>query len=118
MCWLPVYTFKIYINIYTFNCDVLNSLGESILLDIMFHAPMGRFQNNLFLLPIFPPSSHSMSCFHPIGLWSLMRHFYHPKRPVENVALTTKGLQERKHNIEWNDVGKIGNKNKQFHWKG
>ena len=38
----------------------------------------------------------------------------HPKRPVENVALRTKGLQERQHNIEWEDGGKIGNKNKSF----
>ena len=35
-----------------------------------------------------------------------------PTRIVENVTLTTKGLQERKHNIEWDDGGKIGNKNK------
>ena len=33
-------------------------------------------------------------------------------RPVENVTLTTKGLQERKHNIKWDDSGKIDNKNK------
>ena len=39
-----------------------------------------------------------------------MRHFQHPTRPVENVALTTNGLQERKHNIE--NGGEIGNKNK------
>ena len=36
----------------------------------------------------------------------------HPTRSVENVALTMKGLQERKHNIEWDDGGNIGNKNK------
>jgi hypothetical protein len=35
----------------------------------------------------------------------------HPTRPVENVALTTKGLQERK-TIEWDNGGKIRNKNK------
>ena len=34
------------------------------------------------------------------------------RRPAENVALTAKGLQEGKHNIEWDDGGKIGNKNK------
>ena len=33
-----------------------------------------------------------------------------PTRVVENVVLTTKGLQERKHNIEWDYGGKIGNK--------
>ena len=36
----------------------------------------------------------------------------HPTRPVDNVALTIKGLQERKQNIERDDGGKIGNKNK------
>ena len=35
----------------------------------------------------------------------------YPTRPVENDVLTTKGLQERKTTTEWNDVGKIGNKN-------
>ena len=35
-----------------------------------------------------------------------------PPRPVENVTLTTKGLQEIKTTIEWNEGGKIGNKNK------
>jgi hypothetical protein len=34
-----------------------------------------------------------------------------PTRPVENVALTTKGLQERKHNIKWDDGAKIGKSN-------
>ena len=33
-------------------------------------------------------------------------------RPVENVALTTKVLQERKTTIEWDDRGKMSNKNK------
>jgi hypothetical protein len=34
----------------------------------------------------------------------------HPTIPVENVALTMKGLQENKHNIEWDNGGKIDNK--------
>jgi hypothetical protein len=29
-----------------------------------------------------------------------------PRRPVENVVLTTKGLQDRKTNIRWKDGGK------------
>ena len=37
----------------------------------------------LFLLPIFPPSSHSIV-------------LQHPTRPVDNVVIATKGLQERK----------------------
>ena len=36
----------------------------------------------------------------------------HPTKPFENVVLTTKGLQDRKTTIEWDDGGKIGNKNK------
>ena len=34
-----------------------------------------------------------------------------PTRPLENVALTTKDLQERKTIIEWDNGGKMGNKN-------
>ena len=49
--------------------------------------------------------------FFPVGLSSLMK-IQHPTSPIENAALTTKGLQERKHNIVWDDGGKIGNKNK------
>jgi len=30
-----------------------------------------------------------------------------PTRPVENVLLTTKGLQERNTNVGWHDCGKI-----------
>ena len=36
----------------------------------------------------------------------------HPTRPVENVAVITKGLQERKHNHWMGRRWKIGNKNK------
>ena len=61
----------------------------AILLNIVFYAPMGRFQLELFIF---------------IALFS--EETSNPTRPVINVALTTKGLQERKHNIEWNDGGK------------
>ena len=37
-------------------------------------------------------------------------------KPVENVALTTKGLQQRNRTCEWDDGGKIGNTNKWFHY--
>ena len=40
-----------------------------------------------------------------------LKKLQHPTSPVENVALTSEGLQERKLNIEWEDGGKIGNKN-------
>ena len=36
----------------------------------------------------------------------------HPTRPIENVAITTKGLRKENTTIEWNDGGKIGNQNK------
>ena len=68
-------------------------------------------RNNLFLLPIFPPSSHpSIVCFFPVGISLLIQHFQQvlwvlkcllsqktertstPTRPVENVVLTMKGL--------------------------
>ena len=77
-------------------------------------------QINLFLLPIFLPSSHSIVMFFfPVGFSSLKRHSQQAllgaevssvsepaSRPVENVVLTTKGLQERKNSIEWDDGGK------------
>ena len=41
-----------------------------------------------------------------------MRKFLEETTPVQNVVLTTKGLQERKTTIEWDDGRKISNKNK------
>ena len=100
----------------------------------MFHALMGRFQLKLFILiTYFSTVVPLTSCvFFPIGLSSLKRHFQqvlkgvevssvssqeteetlNPTRPVENVALTTKGLQEENITSEWDDGGKIYNKNK------
>ena len=65
----------------------------------MFNALMGRFHLELFILITYfsivvPLNSY---VFFPVGLLSLMRHFQ----------------QARKENtIEWDDGGKIGNKNK------
>ena len=62
---------------------------------------------------------HPIQCcvFFPVGLSSLcdisnrrQKKLKQPTRPVENVILTTKDLQERKHNIEWDDGRKIGYK--------
>ena len=70
-------------------------------------------RNNLFLLPIFPPSSHSIVVFFfPAGLSLLSQNSQQVLLGVENVVITTKGLQERKTTIEWDDGGKIGKKNK------
>jgi len=61
----------------------------TILLNMMFFAPMGRFQLELIYL-YFPPSSHL--------------------RPVDNVVITTKGLQDR--NIHILDGTTVENKDK------
>ena len=69
---------------------------------------MGRFQLELVHL-YFPPSFHlTVDCFCPVGLSGLLQHFQQvncpsqetevtstPTRPVENVVITTKGLQDR-----------------------
>ena len=119
-----------------------------VLLNIMFHAPMGGFQLELLIfISYFSPSSHSLLCFlscRPfivntalstgfVKCWvsfvswhgqltvgvqitqlqlstaqaRILKKLQHAKRPVENVALTTKDLQERKHNIEWDDGEKL-----------
>ena len=62
----------------------------------MLHAPMGRFQLELicyFTFILHCPSQET-------ELTSK------PTRPVENVVLTTKGLQERNTNVGWDDSGK------------
>ena len=41
---------------------------------------------------------------------SLSCRLQNPTRPVENVALTTKSLQDKNTTIEWDDGGNIGNK--------
>ena len=72
----------------------------------MFHAPIGRFQLELFIfITCFSTVVQFNVVFFPVGLSSLIRHFQqkkklqHPTRPVENDALKTKGLRERKHNL-------------------
>ena len=77
-------------------------------------APMGRFQLELIYL-YFPPSFHlTVGCFCPVGLstgllgvevtsvsWLgqlTVKVTSTPTRPVENVVITTKGLQDRNKN--------------------
>ena len=50
----------------------------------------------------FPPSFHLTVVNQETEVTST------PTRPVENVILTTKGLQERNTNVGWDDGGKIG----------
>ena len=54
-----------------------NEDSLSILLNIVFHAPMGRFQLELiYYFTYFSPSSHSaLVCFFPVGLSFLIQHF-------------------------------------------
>ena len=55
-------------------------MGILLLLNIMFHAPMGRFQLELI---------------YNYTYFSIVVEVSTPTRVVENVVLTTKGLQER-----------------------
>ena len=121
-------------------------LKSCILLNIMFHVLMGRFQLELYYyFTYFSPSSHlALVCFFPVCLSLLIQHFQQvlwvlkfllssglvlnsnyqlpkpgdrrnfnptvncpsqetevsstPTRPVENVVLTTKGIQDRNNN--------------------
>ena len=95
-----------------FACDKL--IKMSILLNIMFHAPMGRFQLEViyYFFTYFStvvPSNFcvSLSCRPFIvnttfstGIVGLLEEGTStPTRPVENVVLTTKGLQDRNNNF-------------------
>jgi hypothetical protein len=74
-----------------------------------FHAPMGRFQLELInYFTYFPPSSHRtlefISCRHFVNTFSTglvgvevssVSWLGETSRPIKNVVLTTKGLQER-----------------------
>ena len=77
----------------------------------MIHALMGKFQLELFIfITYFSTVVPLISCvFFPAGFSLLTRQ---TTRPVENVALTTKGLLERKQLVRKTTVEKIGNKNK------
>ena len=80
----------------------------SILLNIMFYAPMGRFQLELIYL-YFPPSSQLVYlCFcRPFVVITTTVNCPSqetevtstPTRRVDNVVITTKGLQDRNINI-------------------
>ena len=68
-----------------------------ILLNIKLHAPMGRFQLELiYCFTYFSNVVPSKMCvFHSCRPSVVNTTFSTPTRPVENVVLTTKGLQER-----------------------
>ena len=85
---------------------------------------MGRFQLELIYL-YFPPSSHPIYvCFCPVGLSLVLQHYQEvlwvlksllsprttPTRPVDNVVIATKGLQDR--NIHILDGTTVENKGK------
>ena len=96
---------------------------EEILLNIMFHAPMGRFQLELiYYFTYFSPLSHPMVVFLSCRPFAVNTAFSTglvgvkvsststPTRPVENIVLTTKGLQDR--NIHIFDGRTVENKGK------
>ena len=66
----------------------------------------------IFIVYFFTVVPLTSCVFFPVGPSSLTRNFQQrpveTTKPVENFALTTKGLQERKHNIGWDDGGKRG----------
>ena len=75
---------------------------------------MEIFQLELFIFinyfsTIVPPTS---CIFFPEGISSLTQHFQHPTRHVENVTLTRKTYRKENTTSEWDDGGKIVNKNK------
>ena len=59
------------------DAKLLNKAKKSILLNIMFHATMGRFQLELiYYFTYFSPLSHlTLVCFFPVGLSLLIQHF-------------------------------------------
>ena len=86
----------------------------TILLNIRFHAPMERFQLELyyFYCHFFhrPPTQKLcyLSC-RPFVVHATCST--ETAKPVENVALATKNLQKRKQLVIGTTVKKIGNKN-------
>ena len=60
------------------NFSLKLAIKLSLLLNIMFHAPMGRFQSELiYYFNHISPSSHpTLVCFFPVGLSSLI-HVQH-----------------------------------------
>ena len=77
----------------------------------MFHAPMERFQLELIYCFTFIFHSFHLTvvCF-CLGLGQETEVTSTPTRPVENVVLTTKGLQDR--NIQLLDGTMVENKGK------
>ena len=72
-------------------------LSTSILLNAMFHAPMGRFQleliyNFIYFSTVVPSNSYVFLSCRP---FVVNMKFSTGLVGVENVVLTTKGLQER-----------------------
>ena len=84
-----------------------------ILLHIMFHAPMGRFQLELiYYFTYFSTVIPSNICvFHSCRPFVVNTTFSTPTIPVENFVIT-KGLQEKNTHVGWDDGGKIGKNNK------
>ena len=95
----------------------------SILVNILFHAPMGRFQLELiyyftYFSTVVPSNSCVFLSYSPFFVNTTFSTVNYPSqeteetstptRPVENIVLTTKGLQERNTTVRWDDSGKTG----------
>ena len=74
---------------FSLSVSMTTHISDSILLNIMFHAPLGRFQLELiYSFTYFSPSSHpTLVCFFPVGLSLLIQQETEetstPPRPVE-----------------------------------
>ena len=78
----------------------------------MFHAPMARFQLQLiYFYYLFLPSTFHLIVFLSCRPFVINATFSTGFVECRNFFKTQKGLQERKTTIEWDNDGKIGNKN-------
>ena len=104
-CWLTAgnscyYLVKTRLTSTLFSKNLTIKIFKIILLNVMFHAPMERFQLELiyyftyFYTVVSSDSWMFLSCRPCVVNTTFSTST--PTRPVENDVLTTKGLQERK----------------------
>ena len=98
-----------------FNCIGFAVLPGEELINSLMKTEFKMLLNSeliYFYYLFFPPSSHSIVSCVFLSCRPFVVNMTFPTRPVENVVLTTKGLQERETTIERDDCGKMGAKNK------
>ena len=106
--------------------DPFFKISVRILLNIMFHAPTGRFQLELInYFTYFSPSSHpTLVCFFPVGLLLLIQHFQQvlwvlkfllspgTHKTCWKCCINNKRPTGKKHtSVGWEDGEKIGKNN-------